>query len=135
MALTKVVATVTNAGGLADQPTQSAAELKTLFDKAGVDLKDYINTILTAELDSALGVLTSAVAARALFKKTTGTFTSGGTTHQVTDAFITANTQVIVTPTEAMVGIWTWVPTAGSFTITSTETETSDVDFTWSATK
>lgn len=62
-------------------------------------------------------------------------FTSGATTHTVTDSFITANTKVEISPTQTKVGDWSVASTAGSFTITSTATETSNVTFDWWATK
>lgn len=34
-----------------DQPTMSADEMKKVLDQAGIDIKEYINTILTEELD------------------------------------------------------------------------------------
>lgn len=126
MSLTKMTGSVTNHQTLPDQPTQTATELKILFDKAAVDLKAYINDVLTAELDAL-------IAGKANIESGTDTFASGGATHTVTDAFITAATFVFVRATEAAVGTWTVVPAAGSFTITSTDTETADVDFVWTA--
>lgn len=52
MSLTKFNESVTNHQSLPDKPTLSSAELKTLWDKAGVDIKNYLNQILTEELDS-----------------------------------------------------------------------------------
>ena len=52
MSLTKFNESVTNHQSLPDKPTQSSTELKILFDKAGVDIKNYLNQILTEELDS-----------------------------------------------------------------------------------
>ena len=52
MSLTKFNESVTNHQSLPDKPTQSSTELKILFDKAGVDIKKYLNQILTEELDS-----------------------------------------------------------------------------------
>jgi hypothetical protein len=73
----------------------------------------------------------------ARFTNSSGTFSLGGTTCVITDAFITANTQVIISPdpTKELVGTWSVVSTAGSFTITSTETEAENIDFDWGATK
>lgn len=75
------------------------------------------------------------VGTKATYKNSTGTFTSGGITYQVTDAFITANTLVVISPTQTKVGTWTVSSASGSFTITSTATETSNVSFDWSAIK
>ena len=55
MSLTKFNGATNNIRGLADKPTQSALQLKTLFDKTGDDLKTYINETLTTEIDTALG--------------------------------------------------------------------------------
>lgn len=52
MSLTKFSESVTNHQSLPDKPTLSSAELKTLWDKAGVDIKNYLNQILTEEIDS-----------------------------------------------------------------------------------
>lgn len=54
MGLTKFNEDTNNIQGLADKPTQSASELKALFDKIGSDIKAYINGTLTTEIDSAL---------------------------------------------------------------------------------
>lgn len=72
-----------------------------------------------------------------MFKNGSDTFSSGQTTKTVTDAFITANTQVIISPdpTKELAGGWSVVSAAGSFTITSTAAETQNIDFDWGATK
>lgn len=54
MSLTKFNGETNNIQGLADKPTQTASQLKTLFDKTGDDLKTYINGTLTAEIDTEL---------------------------------------------------------------------------------
>lgn len=55
MALTKLTANVNNIQALSDRPNEqdglTSAELKQRFDKAGSDIKTYINEILTEELD------------------------------------------------------------------------------------
>lgn len=71
----------------------------------------------------------------AKFKNGNDSFTLGETSYTVTDAFITANTLVIVSPTSIKVGDWSVESSAGSFTITSSDTETIAVDFDWAATK
>ena len=55
MSLTKFNGATNNIRGLVDKPTQSALQLKTLFDKTGDDLKTYINETLTTEIDAELG--------------------------------------------------------------------------------
>lgn len=55
MNLTKFNGDTNNIQGLADKPTQSASQLKALFDKIGTDIKTYINEILTTEIDTELG--------------------------------------------------------------------------------
>lgn len=58
MALTKLQADVNNIQKLSDRPNETdgltSAELKERFDKAGSDIKRYINEILTEELDTIL---------------------------------------------------------------------------------
>lgn len=52
MSLTKFNESVTNHQSLPDKPTLPSAELKALWDKAGVDIKNYLNQVLTEEIDS-----------------------------------------------------------------------------------
>ena len=66
-------------------------------------------------------------------KTGSATFTSD-TTHTVTDAFITAGTYVLVTPTGTPAGTWSVESAVGAFTITSTASESS-VTFDWGALK
>lgn len=58
MALTKLTANVNNIQALSDKPNEidglTSAELKAKFDKAGADIKAYINEVLTEELDAAI---------------------------------------------------------------------------------
>lgn len=54
MSLTKFNGETNNIQGLADKPTQSASQLKALFDKIGTDIKTYLNGTLTTEIDTAL---------------------------------------------------------------------------------
>ena len=79
--------------------------------------------------------VSDAIAGSAMFKNGSGTFTSGETTYTVTDAFITADTMVIVSPTSEKLGSWSVESSAGSFTITSDATETNAVTFDWGAVK
>lgn len=51
MSLTKFTGDVDNIQSLPDKPTQTASQLKTLFDKTGADIKTYINDTLTEEID------------------------------------------------------------------------------------
>lgn len=52
MALTKFTSATNFIQSLADKPAQSSTELKREFDKVGTLLKEYINDVLTEELDS-----------------------------------------------------------------------------------
>ena len=51
MALTKFTSATNFIQSLADKPAQSSTELKREFDKVGTLLKEYINEVLTEELD------------------------------------------------------------------------------------
>lgn len=63
MALTKLEADVNNIQKLSDKPNEidglTSAELKERFDKAGADIKAYVNSILTEELDAILATIPS----------------------------------------------------------------------------
>ncbi len=58
MALTKCTANVNNIQSLSDRPNTidglTSAQLKEKYDKAGADIKEYLNDTLTEELDTAL---------------------------------------------------------------------------------
>lgn len=58
MALTKLTADVENIQKLSDRPNEidglTSAELKERFDKAGTTIKEYLNDVLTIELDTAI---------------------------------------------------------------------------------
>lgn len=58
MALTKLTTNLNNIQALHDRPNTSdgltSDELKERFDRAGNDIKSYINNTLTEELDSAI---------------------------------------------------------------------------------
>lgn len=62
MALTKFLTNVNNIQALSDKPNEidglTSAELKAKFDKAGSDIKTYINDTLTEELDTKFGSIT-----------------------------------------------------------------------------
>ncbi len=55
MGLTKLTANVNNIQSLSDRPNSidglTSSQLKELFDKAGADIKTYLNETLTEELD------------------------------------------------------------------------------------
>ncbi len=63
MPLTKLTANVNNIQALSDRPNTAdgltSAELKERFDRAGSDIKTYLNTVLTEELDSAISTIPS----------------------------------------------------------------------------
>ena len=56
MALTQFTENVNNIQALSDRPNEldglTSAELKQRFDKAGADIKNYLNNTLLAELDT-----------------------------------------------------------------------------------
>lgn len=54
MSLSKLGAEVNNIQKLSDSPNLTPQELKTAFDQAAMDIKDYLNDILTKELDEIL---------------------------------------------------------------------------------
>lgn len=58
MALTKLTANMNNIQALSDQPNTidglTSSELKERFDRAGADIKSYINGVLTEELDDVI---------------------------------------------------------------------------------
>jgi len=90
-------------------------------------------SIIEAKLATA--VVTS-IAEKTISKNGTGTFPLGGTTYVVNDAFITVDTWVQVSPVLTnKVGTWDVVSSAGFFTITSTDIETSNIAFDWRASK
>ena len=66
-------------------------------------------------------------------KKWADTFASGSNTYVVTDWDITEDSMIDVYPKIAPVGNWTVLAEAWQFTITSTATETANVDFNWKA--
>jgi hypothetical protein len=99
----------------------------------GVEVQGQLDKVDVVEID--VGNLNDLVSTKASFKNGTGSFTAGGTTYTVTDAFITANTMVIVSPTGTKLGSWSVVSNAGNFVITSDKTETVAVAFDWGGTK
>ena len=63
MPLTKLTANVNNIQALSDEPNTidglTSSQLKAKWDKAGADIKDYLNNTLTEELDTAIGTIPS----------------------------------------------------------------------------
>lgn len=61
MPLTKMTTNVNNIQALSDRPNTidglTSSELKEKFDKAGTDLKNYLNSTLTEELDEILATI------------------------------------------------------------------------------
>lgn len=56
MAFPTMTTSVSNVAALLDEPTESAAQLKAIFDKAGEDIVAYINsTLLVALEENTLG--------------------------------------------------------------------------------
>ena len=106
--------------------------------KTWTNVVDGVDNILAAHINDAYAeiiAIENVVNLKATFKKSTGTFALGGTTCVVTDAFVTVDTMIIVSPTAVKVGSWSVVSSAGSFTITSDATETVNVTFDWGGTK
>lgn len=64
MGLTKLTANVNNIQSLSDRPNTidglTSSQLKELFDKAGADIKTYVNETLTEELDNAIETIPDA---------------------------------------------------------------------------
>ena len=62
-AVTKFLTDVNNIQALSDRPNEidglTSAELKQRFDKAGADIKNYLNTVLTEEIDGISGTIPS----------------------------------------------------------------------------
>lgn len=54
MSITKFGKDVNNVQNLPDSPSLTPQELKKIFDKAGIDIKEYINEILIKEIDELL---------------------------------------------------------------------------------
>ena len=65
MAISKFTENINNIQSLADQPTQTATQLKQEFDSAGNSIKTYINNTLTTQIDSAISGLESSKVATA----------------------------------------------------------------------
>lgn len=65
MALTKFTENVNNIQALSDRPNVvdglTSSELKERFDKAGSDIKNYLNNTITEELDEEIVTLNNAI--------------------------------------------------------------------------
>jgi microcystin-dependent protein len=61
MPLSKFGGATNNIQTLLNKPIETPTELKKLFDKTGEELKEYINNILTTELDSKIAELTAKI--------------------------------------------------------------------------
>lgn len=66
MSLTKCAADTNNISSLSDRPALTATELKAKFDKAGTDIKSFLNNTLTNEVDNALANKVNAEANKSL---------------------------------------------------------------------
>ena len=77
MSLSKFSGAVNNISALADKPSLTATELKAKFDKVGSDLKTYINSTLTEELDTVLATKVTASTGERLMTSAEGTKLSG----------------------------------------------------------
>ena len=111
-----------------------------LDDIAGVNSGSALNIIDStmkthADLISSTAQdLQSALESKASFKNGSGIFPAG-TTYTVTDAFITADTLVTISPTGPKTQNWSVDSAAGSFTITAEADEPVAVTFDWGAVK
>ena len=127
MAYTYFNEDVENVSHLSDLPNEedglAAAELKAVFDKAGVDIKDFLNNTLIPELSSSSG------------KSFTVTFPMGNITYDfVTTSYgITAATDVFCQSDEASSSEWTnnrikcAAVSNGKLTFTAATAPSSDV--------
>ncbi len=59
MSLSKLTENMNNVQGLADKPVEAPEILKQVFDKAGNDIKSYINDTLTTQIDVLISNLQS----------------------------------------------------------------------------
>lgn len=66
MALSKLTKNLNTHQSQPDQPAMTSSELKALWDEAPNDIKDYINQILTVELDMILEDKVDKVVGKAL---------------------------------------------------------------------
>ena len=101
MSYTLFNADVENVSHLSDLPNVdeglSAEQLKAVFDKAGVDIKAYINSTLIPELNSSAGSKTFTV-----------TFPSGQTTYNYSSSSygLSARSNVFCQPADGSEDLW-----------------------------
>ena len=120
MAYTLFSEDVENVSNLSDLPNEleglTAAELKAVFDKAGVDIKNYLNSTLIPELDTG--------AAKAF----TVTFPSGETSYEFETASygLNANSIVFCQPESSSQHIWNTCKVKCSAVTTNKLTFTAD---------
>lgn len=87
-------------------------------------------TAYSAVLDEIDAAAAKNDAALSKFKTGTGTYTDNDTSQTFNDAFCTALSLVVISITGSTpAGIWSVVSGAGSFTITSTASESTDITF------
>ena len=102
MALTKSTVKVTNISELATKPNVTDgltdATFKALFDKSALDEKTFINSTLTAEIDTALGLKADASSLAAKADQAT-TYTK-----IETDSLLTAKQKAITSGTATPTG-------------------------------
>lgn len=118
---------VENVSALSDLPNSdegyTSAELKAIFDKAGVDIKTFLNNTLIPELDVGSG------------KTFTVTYPSGQTTYNFTSASygLNANSDIICKPAEGYERLWNAhkikcsAVTTGKLTFTAATAPSSNV--------
>ena len=118
---------VQNVSQLSDLPNAeqglTAAQLKAVFDKAGVDIKTYINNTLVPNINTALA------------KAFTVTFPAGETTYNLNTASygLTANSIIYCQPQRASQSLWNSCDvkcsavTTNKLTFTATTAPSSDV--------
>lgn len=127
MAITLFNEDVENVSQLSDLPNAedglTAAQLKAVFDKAGVDIKNYINTSLVPQINTALA------------KAFTVTFPAGETTYNYTSSSygLTSSSIVYCQPERSSQGLWNSCDvqcsavTTNKLTFTATIAPSSDV--------
>lgn len=118
---------VENVSLLSDLPNSedglTSAQLKAVFDKAGVDIKDYINSTLVPNINTALA------------KAFTVTFPSGQTTYNYTSSSygLNANSNIYCQPQRASQSLWNSCDikcsavTTNKLTFTATKAPSSSV--------
>lgn len=78
MSLSKLTENMNNVQGLADKPVEAPEILKQVFDKAGNDIKSYINDTLTTQIDALISSLQSG---KIDTNKIVNDVTTGGSTY------------------------------------------------------